>query len=254
MKLAGVHALVTGATNEIGTAIAREFRARGAQLTVIGRDGGRLRLLAAELDAVPLVADLGYGLGRSVLVAEAERASGPLGVLVNNASLATAATAAQVGAGLAQEVMDVNAVAPMELCRQALPGMLARGRGHVLNISSLAGVSAVPELSLYGASKAALHQYTAVLQRELRGTPVIATLVTLGAVGTAGPPCRSPGVPARRAVSPEAVARALADAVERGTRNLAIPRHHAVAVTLRNMPSTLPRVLPGRRGCPSGVL
>ncbi|GAA0617901.1 SDR family oxidoreductase [Sporichthya brevicatena] len=250
MKLAGTHALVTGGSHGIGIEIAREFVARGARVTVLGRDKERLAAVAAEYGATPLVADLADPERLATVLSEAEAALGPVDVLVNNAALAAVATADSMSAAETRLLMDVNATAPMELCRQALPGMLARRRGHLVNVSTLAAVSAVPELSVYGASKAALHQYTAVLQRDLKGTPLTATLATLGEVAGTHMMEQARQSPKIAAVSkrlarllpvltPPEVARQLTDAVERDARYVTIPRRLSPVVTIRNLPSTL---------------
>jgi short-subunit dehydrogenase len=250
VKLAGTHALVTGASHGIGIEIAREFRARGARLTVLGRDKARVHAVAEELDAHPVVADLADPDRLAGLLAEVEAGAGPVDVLVNNAALTAVSPAQHAEAGKAKLLMDVNAVAPMELCRQVLPGMIARRRGHLVNVSTLAAVSAVPELALYGASKAALHQYTAVLQRDLKGTGVLTTLATFGEVaGThmmeqARQSAKIAAVSRRLArvlpvLTPTDVARQLTDAVERDARVVTIPRRLGGAITIRNLPSTL---------------
>ncbi len=250
MKLVGTHALVTGASHGIGIEIAREFTARGARVTVLGRDKARVHAVAEELGATPMVADLADPEQLDTVIVEAEGGLGPLDLLINNAALTTVAPADRVAAGEARTMMDVNAVGPMELCRQVLPGMIARRRGHIVNVSTLAAVSAVPELSLYGASKAALHQYTAVLQRDLKGTGVRTTLATLGEVAGTHMMEQARQSPKIAAVSrrlshvlpvltAESVARQLADAVERDARYVTIPRRLGAVVTIRNLPSTL---------------
>ena len=250
MKLAGTHALVTGASHGIGIQITREFVARGGRVTVLGRDKARVHAVAEEFGATPLVADLADPQRLDTVVVEAEAGLGPLDLLINNAALTTVAPAQRAEAGQARTMMDVNAVAPMELCRQVLPGMIARRRGHLVNVSTLAAVSAVPELSLYGASKAALHQYTAVLQRDLKGTGVRTTLATLGEVAGTHMMEQARQAPKIAAVSrrlshvlpvltPEIVARQLADAIERDARYVTIPRRLGAVVTIRNLPSTL---------------
>ncbi len=250
MKLAGTHALVTGGSHGIGIEIAREFTARGARVTVLGRDKARTHAVAEELGGTAIVADLADPERLATVIAEAESGFGPLDVLVNNAALTAVEPAQQATAAQTRLLMDVNATAPMELCRQALPGMLARRRGHLVNVSTLAAVSAVPELSVYGASKAALHQYTAVLQRDLKRTPLVATLATLGEVAGTHMMEQARESPQIAAVSkrlsrflpvltPPDVARQLADAVERDARYVTIPRRLGAVVTIRNLPSTL---------------
>ncbi|GAA5153363.1 hypothetical protein GCM10023321_23500 [Pseudonocardia eucalypti] len=250
MKLRGRHALITGASHGIGVRLAEEFHARGARLTLLGRDRRRLTEVTDRLGAAPVVADLADQRAVGEVVDRVERTQGPLDVLVNNAALTLVAATRVTPAGEAGTLMAVNAVAPMELCRQVLPGMLARGRGQVVNVSSLAGVSAVPDMALYGASKAALHHYTSIVQRELRGTGVTMSLVILGEVaGTrmmeqARQSAVIDAVSRRLSrllpvLTPEVAARAIADAVERDALVATIPRRLAPAVALRNLPNTL---------------
>lgn len=250
MKLGTRHVLITGASHGIGVDLARECRSRGARVTVLGRDKDRLAAVADEIGGRPLVVDLEDEDALGCVVADAEREQGPLDVLVNNAGMAYVAPAARSDHGQARRMMTINAAAPMELCRQALPGMLERGRGNLVNVSSLAGVSAVPDLSLYGASKAALHHYTSIAQRELAGSGVTMTLVTLGEVaGTymmeqARQSAVIDAVSKRLArilpvLTPVIVARGIADAVERDATVATIPRRLGATVTLRNLPSTL---------------
>jgi short-subunit dehydrogenase len=250
VQLAGRHALITGASLGIGTELAREFARRGARLTVLGRDKARLTAVAEEVGARAVVADLADADRLAGLIAEVETDGGPLDVLVNNAALTAASPAQHAEPGTARLLMDVNAVAPMELCRQAVPGMIARRRGHLVNISTLAAVSAVPELALYGASKAALHQYTSVLRRDLKGTGVLTTLATFGEVaGThmmeqARQSAKIAAVSKRLArvmpvLTPANVALQLTDAIERDARAVTIPRRFGGAVALRDLPSIL---------------
>jgi len=250
MKLDGRHALVTGASHGIGIDIARRLTARGARVTVTGRDKVRTTAVAERLGAQAIVADLADPTQLATVVADAESANGPLDLLINNAAVALVASARDSRPGQAAELMAVNAVAPMELCRQALPGMLARGRGYLVNVSSLAGVSAVPDMPIYCASKAALHHYTSVLQRELACTPVKAMLATFGEVAGTRMMEESRESQVISAVSrrlaralptqnTEDVARQLVAAVERGATTVTIPRRMGAVVALRNLPSTL---------------
>ncbi len=138
MKLTGAHVLITGASRGIGEGLAREFAAAGSRVTLVARSA-RIESLAGELGGVALRADLTDPDQLSGLVAGAEAQQGPVDVLVNNAGLV------RVGALMDMEWADVadtvrpDLLAPIELCRQALPGMIERGRGHVVNISSTAG-------------------------------------------------------------------------------------------------------------------
>ena len=250
MKLDGMHALVTGASHGIGIDIARQLTAKGARVTVTGRDKTRTTGVAEQLGAQPIVADLADEAQLGTIVADAEALNGPLDLLINNAAIALVASARNSKPGQAAELMAVNAVAPMELCRQALPGMLARGRGYLVNVSSLSGVSAVPDMPVYCASKAALHHYTSVLQRELARTPVKTMLATFGEVAGTRMMEDARESEVISAVSrrlakalptqhPDEVARQLIAAIERDASIVTIPRRLGAVIALRNLPSTL---------------
>jgi short-subunit dehydrogenase len=258
MRVSGRHVLVTGGSQGIGVDIAAEFSRRGARVTVLGRDVSRLGAVAERIGGAYLQLDLADGAAVVDVVSKVEALSGPIDVLINNAGVAITCEAADYRAGDAQRVMMINTVAPMELTRQVLPGMTERRRGHIVNISSWAGVAAVPHLAVYGASKAALHHYTAVVQRELavKRLPVGMTLVTLGEV--AGTKMmedvrNSPVIAAvserlahSRAlpnISPADVASAIAHAVERNSRYVSVPRRISPIIHLRDVPSRLQDLL-----------
>jgi short-subunit dehydrogenase len=105
-------------------------------------------------------------------------------VLVNNAGVEVSGALDGLTAQDVDRMLRVNLHAPIELARQALPGLIARGAGHVTNVSSLAGVVAFPGMSAYGASKAGLAHFTAILREDLARTGVGTTLVELGPVTT----------------------------------------------------------------------
>jgi short-subunit dehydrogenase len=252
MKINGSHVLVTGGSQGIGVDIAREFSRRGAEVSVLGRNLERLASVAKELNGNAIQLDLGDDDAVLDAIETVEGHHGGIDILINNAGLALVRSAAAYQPGDAKRIMAVNAVAPMELIRQVLPRMIARGRGHIVNISSLAGVSAVPDMSIYGASKAALHHYTAVVQRELAhsGAPIHMTLVTLGEVaGTqmmedsrqstviAAVSERLAKTKAMPELSQSVVADGVADAVERNAKYVTIPKRISSMIALRNLPS-----------------
>jgi short-subunit dehydrogenase len=254
VNIDGQHILVTGGSQGIGVDIAREFSRRGGKVTVLGRNATRLAAVAAEIGGCAVALDLTEAAALDGAIAEVESQVGPVDVLVNNAGAVLVREAALYRSGEQAQLMMINAVAPMELVRQVLPGMTTRGRGHIVNISSLAGVSAVPHLAVYGAAKAALHHYTAVVQRELAFTraAVGLTLVTLGEVaGTqmmedarqspviAAVSARLARVRAMPNIQPADVARAVARAVERNDRHVNVPRRIGPLIAVRNLPSRL---------------
>jgi short-subunit dehydrogenase len=142
----------------------------------------------------------------------------------------------------------VNYLAPAELCRRAIPQMLERGGGHIVNVSSLSGIAVYPGLAAYAASKAALSHFTAGLRADFRGLPIGTTLVELGPVATellAGADDYEPTAASfarfyrlRFAVQVprEKVAEDIVDAVRKGRRHVRHPRRLAGLAAVVEMP------------------
>jgi uncharacterized protein len=183
VKLSGAHVLVTGATRGIGLALAEAFKAAGASITGVARPGPRLDELTGR-GWRTIAADLSRAEDVDGLVERATSVHGPVDVLVNNAGLNVALKLANLDAETLRTVLMTNLWAPFELARQALPSMIGRRRGAVVNISSIAGELALRNQVPYCASKSGLTHGTRALQRELRGTGVAAHPVVLGLVAT----------------------------------------------------------------------
>ena len=251
--LAGAHVVVTGASRSIGAALAREAAGRGARVTVVARSEAPLKAVAAEIGGTAVAADLTDPDTVAGLIGRIEAEAGrPVDVLINNAALAvverfTDQSAADITASYA-----LNVLAPLELCRQALPGMLARGRGAVVSISSLCGVTAFPTLATYGSTKAALVHFTATLQRELRRSPVHAIVVQFGEVaGTemmeearkcptiAAVSKRLDRTGAMAVLTPDQAAAAVVDGVAAGRRDIMVPRRIGPLHHIRELPSRI---------------
>lgn len=254
LRLDGAHVVVTGASRGVGAALAREFASRGASVTVVARSEAPLKEVAKEIGGQAVTADLADPAALDGLIAriEAENGGRPVDVVVNNAALAVVNRLADQSAGDIRQSFAINCVAPAELCRQALPGMLARGRGRLVSISSLASITAFPTLTTYGATKAGLVHFTAALQRELRRTPVRATIVQLGEVAGTEMMERARQSPTIAAVSdrlnkvralptltPPQVAGQIADATAAGVRHLISPKRITPVHLIRELPSRL---------------
>jgi 3-hydroxy acid dehydrogenase/malonic semialdehyde reductase len=178
--------LVTGASAGFGAAIARRFVATGARVVVCARRADRLAALAAELGAGVHAIELDVRDRAAV-----ERAVGALppafaaiDVLVNNAGLAKGLEPAQ-RAELDEwdEMLDTNCRGLVYVTRAILPGMVARGRGHVINLGSIAGSYPYPGGNVYGATKAFVHQFSLNLRSDLHGTGVRVTCIEPGMAG-----------------------------------------------------------------------
>lgn len=184
MDVDGAHVLLTGATGALGGALARALSRRGARLTLVARSADALDDVADETRGLALPADLLRAEDRADVVAVAEERQGPLDVLVNNAGVETAAHLADEDADSLARAVTLNLLAPIDLARLALRGMLDRDRGTIVNISSLSAVSAVPGMATYAATKAGLSHFTSGLQADLRGTRVRTLLAELGPIGS----------------------------------------------------------------------
>ncbi len=179
--------LVTGATSGFGAAIARRFARDGHRIIATGRRVERLAALAAELgDAVALTLPLDLRDRAAVeqVVAALPPELSAVDLLVNNAGLARGLEPAQ-RADLDdwEEMVDTNVKGLMTMTRAVLPGMVARDRGHVVNIGSTAGHWPYLGANVYGATKAFVHQFSLNLRADLLGTKVRVTVVAPGMAG-----------------------------------------------------------------------
>jgi short-subunit dehydrogenase len=184
VDLQGSTVLLTGASGGIGQAIATALDARGARLLITGRRAERLDEIAAALGGrpVPLPADLSDGAAAADLAARA----GAVDVLVANAALPASGPVVDFTPDQIDRALDVNLRAPLQLTRALLPGMIERGRGHVLFVSSLSGKVASVGSSLYSATKFGLRGFASGLREDLDGTGVGVTVVFPGFIADVG--------------------------------------------------------------------
>lgn len=184
MQLAGAHVLVTGASRGIGAAMARSFADAGARVSVAARSAEALGLVATQVHGTPFTVDLLDPAQVDELIPRVEAEAGPIDVLVNNAGLESSQWLRKETAGDIRDVVRLNLEAPMVLSQAVLPGMLARGKGSLVYVSSLAGTSAFPGMTVYAGTKGGLTNFAASVRIELRDTPVNVTLVAAGPVDT----------------------------------------------------------------------
>jgi 3-hydroxy acid dehydrogenase/malonic semialdehyde reductase len=179
--------LVTGATAGFGAAIARRFAAAGHRIIAAGRRTERLAALRGELGEANVLA-LPLDVRERAAVAEAIAGLpadwAEVDVLVNNAGLAKGLEPAQRADLDAWDAMvDTNTKGLMYVTRAVLPGMVARDRGHVVNIGSVAGTWPYPGGNVYGATKAFVRQFSLNLRADLTGTRIRVTDIEPGLVG-----------------------------------------------------------------------
>jgi len=168
-------ALVTGASAGIGAEYCRQLASRCDVIIASGRREAPLRALAeslaGEVEVHVVVADLAGVEGRTRLV-EALRQKGPVDYLVNNAGFGVIGSFGALELDEQQEMVSVHIDASLALCRAAIPFMREKGRGFIVNVSSLSAFNPHPAAAIYGASKAFLNHFSEALQLELRGSGI----------------------------------------------------------------------------------
>ena len=181
--------LITGASGGIGSHLAERLAPTGAHLMLVANPGVDLRVVQKRVlelggRADYLVADLRTDEGITSTVDETLRVLGGIDLLVNNAGIEYTIAYHELPEHDMLDVMNVNLLAAMRLTRRFLPAMLAQGRGHIVNMSSLAGRAAPAYQEPYAASKAGLVAFTYSLRASYRGTGISASVICPGFVET----------------------------------------------------------------------
>lgn len=239
--------LVTGGSSGIGAATARAFAARGFQVAVTGRDLAALKAVADDTGGVHIVGDLREP-GRSRLVVDAAAdALGGLDVVVSNAGVGWYGQFATMTAQEIDDLLDVNLRASAHVAHAALT-YLRPGAGHLVFVSSIAGLVGVPGEAWYSATKAGLAMLADVLRVELKDAGVPVTLVTPGVVETAYFDRRNSPYLRHypRPISAQVVAAAIVDAVERSRDAIILPGWLYWPARLRESFPNLYRLLESR--------
>jgi short-subunit dehydrogenase len=213
--------LITGASKGLGEEIARQLAARGHRLILTARGEADLRRVAAELSSqaeiVAIAGDVADAEHVARLLAAGLARFGQIDVLINNAStigISPMPTLANYPLDTLAAVFRTNTIAPLHLIQETLPGMLSRGAGTIVNISSDAAVQAYPTWGGYGASKAALEHLSRVLAAETDGSGVRVYVVDPGDMDTEMHRAAEPGVDLSGLPGPGPSARAIVRLIE----------------------------------------
>ncbi len=250
INLNGAVVAITGAAQGIGRATAEQFIARGARVAIGDLDLEKAEKTAAEIGAVAYRLDVRDSASYQAFLEGAVADLGPLDVLVNNAGVMPNGGFLELDAATDRMQFDVNVFGVINGMRLALPDMLDRGRGHIVNVASLAGKFPVPGLAVYNATKYAVVGLTAATRLEYADRGISITAVLPSAVDTA----LASGLDMRPIpkVQPEDVARAVVDSVSHRKAEIAVPSYvgglaNVASVTPEPVLNTVRRLVKGDR-------
>lgn len=190
-KIQGRNAIVTGASKGIGVHLAEAFAREGVNLALAARSADALedlrrKLAASGVEVVTIPTDLAEPSQIEALAQKAEQRLGSVDILVNNAGVEFMGPYRESQPGEIKTTVDVNLTAPMLLTRAVLPGMLKQGRGHIVNMASLAGKVGLPYQTSYAGAKAGLIMFSHSLRTELIDKPVGISVICPGFVSDSG--------------------------------------------------------------------
>ncbi len=249
---------ITGASSGIGAALARAFSREGALLILSARRVERLQALREGLerpdDVLVLPLDVADPSAIDAAAGQALAWKGRLDVLVNNAGISQRSLVEETSMDTLRQVMEVNFFGAAQLTGCVLPGMLTAGRGHIVNISSLAGYVSTPLRSAYSASKHAIRAYSDSLRTEVSGRGLDVTVICPGYIRTEiskaaltgdGTPKGEHDQAILSGLDPDLAAQRMLDGIDRRRREVAVGGRETWVIPLqRFFPGILARLLP----------
>lgn len=227
-ELRGEVALITGAARGMGRLHAVNFAREGSKVVITDLDGSALEKTAQEMknagfEVYPYAQDISDRAACFELAKKVEAEVGPIAVLVNNAAIAMSRYVMETDEESFRRITDVNYLGSVWMMQAVIPAMVGRGRGHVVNICSIAGKIAPPRLGAYSATKFALVGITDAIRQELKGSGVDFTIVNPGYISTGM--FEGAKVPfITRWQDPQKVADALVEAVKKNKAEIFVPR------------------------------
>ncbi len=259
MAFRGQLVFVTGASSGIGEAIAREFARRGARLVLSARREGELHRVKESCERpsehVVLPLDLTDTAGLAGAVEQIRRRVGEVDVFIHSGGVSQRARAEDTALSVDRRIMELNYFAAIALTKALLPAMLARGRGHLVPISSVSGKIGTPRRTAYCASKHALHGFFDGLRAEVHERGLRVTLVCPGYVKTAvsanaltgdGTAHGVTDQEIARGISPEECAAAVARGVAREDLEVVVGGVETLGIPLKRfLPGLAARVVRG---------
>jgi short-subunit dehydrogenase len=255
--LRGTTAILTGASRGLGVLIARALADEGVNLALAARNGDLLEKVRGDIEAkngvraIAVPTDVTDPAQLDTLVSRTESELGPIDILINNAGIESIRPFESYADDEIARLIDVNLTAALVLTRKVLGGMLERGRGHIVQVASLAGKGGFAFDAPYAASKAGLIMFTHSLRAELIDSPVDCSAVCPGFVADEGmyaDMVDETGEKASRLLGeskPEKVAEAVVKAIKRGSSELIVnPSPMRPVLTVAQMfPDTAARIL-----------
>jgi len=248
----GVHAIITGASSGIGEALAVELARRGFSVGLVARREEKLRALAERIrgeggEVAYAVGDVSSRASVGEAFEQLEQSLGPCQLMVANAGIGGPTNARDLDLDLTLKTFEVNTFGAIYAAHAALPGMLERGSGQLVVVSSVAATRGLPGSGAYSASKAAISTFWESMRVDLEGTPLVVTTLHPGFVKTPLTDKNDFDMPF--IIPAEKAAGLMADAIAREDRTYTFPVQMAmVEWSMKRLPSWIfDRLTAGRR-------